>query len=403
MIAAVFRTSTEQDTRGGVPQMRRPTICLVSPTESMAQLVLAAPNADIGGAEVQLSRIARLLSERGWGVSCVVPQQNGSPEVTGLSGVRIVGSYQSGPARGPLGWLTHKWPRLWAALRRADSDIYVTRGASWVAGAVGLYARLHGRKAVFWMASESDAAALTGNHLGLHGRICYSRGLKYTALIIAQTQAQRRLMLDATGRRAVVVPSIWLSPNGAAPQVDVDRTDALWVGNIRQRKRPMLALDVAERLPELRFTLVGGPVPGEEALHEAVVRRASELGNVSCVGHVPHDEVHAYYRAASILLHTSAVEGFPNVFLEAWGEQLPVVSTCSPDGVIERHRLGLVAHTPDGLAQAVRNAMAFSPEARQDIADWVRRCHGQDVVMEALEDALSSLIADELPGEVGGP
>jgi glycosyltransferase involved in cell wall biosynthesis len=66
------------------------------------------------------------------------------------------------------------------------------------------------------------------------------------------------------------------------------------------------------------------------------------------------------YRNALALLCTSAYEGFPNTFLEAWSHGIPVVSTIDPDNLIARRGLGAVAQDPQALVAAIRG-LASSP------------------------------------------
>jgi len=115
-------------------------------------------------------------------------------------------------------------------------------------------------------------------------------------------------------------------------------------------------------------------------------------------GHVPRDRIDAYYRAASLLLHTSDSEGFPNVLLEAWGHGLPVVSTFDPDGVIRRHGLGRAGETAEELAHSISELTTDEAEharASRHAAAYVRRWHVPDVVASATERLMLSL----RPGE----
>lgn len=398
MISPAERTTDLRDR--GLPSFRAASsICFVTSSYMMAQMLLDETNSDVGGAEVQLCQLASLLARSGTSVNCIVGDRGESTDATSPEGIRVLTGYgRRGSSAG--GWISHKWPALWSALRRADAAIYVTRGASWLAGAVALFARVYGRKQIAWLASDGDVEALgTDGKLPLHSRALWNLGLRSADAVVAQTDSQARRMHERTGRECEIVPNMWIEPPGhtAAPAWDAD---VLWVGNVRNRKRPMLALEVAERLPDVRFVMVGGGIQGEQKLHEAVVRRAASLPNVRCVGHVPHDQIHGCYRSARLLLHTSAMEGFPNVFLEAWGSGLPVVSTFDPDGVIERCSLGSVADGPDALANAVVGALATPEPARQRIALWVQKHHAPEVAMEAFRGVLLAL--QEHPEQAGG-
>jgi len=147
---------------------RSPTICMICTSPAVENLLCNIPNDyPVGGAEVQLCHLALLLQERGWPVTVIVDDHGQAPEVVTPQGIRLVKSYDvRSPRSGPSG-LVHKWLRMWRALSRAQADIYIGRGSGWRTGLIALFARSHGRKSVFWMASRmdpinfSDGAAMT--------------------------------------------------------------------------------------------------------------------------------------------------------------------------------------------------------------------------------------------------
>jgi len=379
----------------GRDHAEKPHVCFVSPCSATAQLLRGTENTRVGGAEVQITLLASALARRGHAVSCVVAGEPGEAEHISQDGVRVIPAYNPADGAG-VSWLTRKWPELWRAMSQANADVYITRGANWHAGAAALFARLHGRSSVFWLASDSDVAtADVEGALPFHARVCFRYGFDKCDAIVAQTREQRRLVLERFGREATVIPNMWVPPDGAAPAIARDQREVLWVGNIRPRKRPEMALEVAALVGDAHFTLVGGPVPGVEDLFERVQARAAALANVTLAGHVPHERVHEFYQRASLLLHTSASEGFPNVFLEAWGYGLPVVSTFDPDGVIVQRALGVVGRTAEELAIGIDELLTDGARNQGRAANasrHVRDHHHPDTIAEAAERLLLSLV-----------
>jgi len=88
----------------------------------------------------------------------------------------------------------------------------------------------------------------------------------------------------------------------------------LWIGKESYEKNMDLLLDLASAMPTDEFTVVG----------ECKKR---ELPNINFVGHVSHDKIKDYYLNSDVLLCTSVIEGMPNIFLEAFKYQIPVVSS----------------------------------------------------------------------------
>src|SRR5207237_10398780 len=111
------------------------------------------------------------------------------------------------------------------------------------------------------------------------------------------------------------------------------------------------------RLPEATIHMVGGPLPGEEALYAEVRREASRRPNLVFHGRLSYHDTNALYARARLLVNTSEVEGFPNTYLQAWINGVPVISYLDPGVVIARNGLGATLRSPGPThAEALRLA-----------------------------------------------
>ena len=131
----------------------------------------------------------------------------------------------------------------------------------------------------------------------------------------------------------------------------------LWVSNLRALKRPELALELARQLPQVKFTLAGGPMPGGETYYEDVLAAAARLPNVTMLGPVRYAETGALFDRAKVFLNTSSIEGFPNTFLQAWIRGVPVVSFFDPDSLVQRLSLGSIANSLDDMRESIRDLL----------------------------------------------
>jgi glycosyltransferase involved in cell wall biosynthesis len=156
-------------------------------------------------------------------------------------------------------------------------------------------------------------------------------------------------------------------------------------------KRPQLLLELARRLPHLKFEIAGGPYPEERALYEQVKREAASLPNVRFLGQVPYHDVGVLFERARVLAGTSEVEGVPNTYLQAWGHGAPVVAYLDPEHLIANNGLGRAVHSPDEMTEAVVQLLA-------DPNEWAKvsaRCR-EFAVTRADENARTQLYVDAL-------
>ena len=162
------------------------------------------------------------------------------------------------------------------------------------------------------------------------------------------------------------------------------RADApilITVGGLCERKGFHRVIDVLPRLRQqfhgLQYLVVGGPTPeGDwtEKLHEQV----KSLGLEDCVqflGVMGHDEMRWPLSAADLFVLSTRNEGWANVFLEAMGCGLPVITTDVGGNkeVVSSPSVGCVVPFDDGeaLHKALADALDGSWE-RSNVIAWAK-------------------------------
>lgn len=365
-----------------------PSICLVG-LMNLPVLAREYAHHGIGGMQVQQTLLGRQLVKRGFDVSMVVADL-GQPDGASWEGITTWRTFKPDAGVPVLRYLHPRWTSIWSALKRADADIYYVSGVGMMLGLVAMFARRYGRKAVYRLASTSDCHPDTICVRYWRDRKLYAYGLKRADLVLSQTVEQQRLMLRNYCRDSLVIPSL-LEPAGRCDSYAERSIDVLWVGALRPLKRPRLLLDLARRLPQLKFEIAGGPSADDPALFEQVKREAQTLPNVRFLGPVPFHDVRSLFERARLLVGTSEIEGVPNTYLQAWGHGAPVVAYLDPEHVIAHHGLGRAVHSPDEMAEAVAQLIA-NPEVWSETS---ARCH-EFAATRADENARVQLYVDAL-------
>jgi glycosyltransferase involved in cell wall biosynthesis len=220
-------------------------------------------------------------------------------------------------------------PRLtstWSALRRANADIYYQRCSSMLTGVVAAFCRRHARKSVYAGAFDTDFVPGRQPIRYRRDRWLFEYGLRNVDTVVVQNPFQQEACLANYGRKSVLIPSAYAPPQGAAADED---GSVLWVATIRDYKQPELLLEIARRLPQLRFVMAGGPgsqTPAALRYFEDIELEARGLRNVEFAGFVPFAGIDAYFNRARVFVNTSRHEGFPNTFLQAWSRGIPSVA-----------------------------------------------------------------------------
>jgi glycosyltransferase involved in cell wall biosynthesis len=113
-----------------------------------------------------------------------------------------------------------------------------------------------------------------------------------------------------------------------------------WIARVTGVKNPMLALEVADAMPETHFVMAGGG----DLLDQV---RAEAPSNVSVIGWAKAEDL---FGASDIILSTSENEGMPVALIEAQLAGKPVVATDvgSVSEVLLNHETGIVTNKNTG-------------------------------------------------------
>jgi glycosyltransferase involved in cell wall biosynthesis len=305
-----------------------------------------------GGESVQQTMLARAFRDLGYDVSMVVLDY-GQPDGEILDGIRVLKTYRENAGIPILRFFHPRTSSVFSALRRANSQIYFQSCSAGITGFVAWHCRRNHRSFIYRVASDGDCVAELPLIRYNRDRALYRFGLKHADLIAAQSYHQQKLLAQSFNQPSVVVKmAVEIPPIVESRQLDFD---VLWINNLRPLKRPHQVLRLAERLPQYRFAMIGGAVPGSESLYEEVAIQAKTISNLAFLGPLPYHEAGEYFLRSRLFINTSEIEGFPNSMLQAWAAGLPVISYFDPDGLNTRLKLGNSPTDMDEMAHSIRD------------------------------------------------
>ena len=364
-------------------------ICFVG-LENLPVLAPEYRHHNIAGEGVQQTLLGRALARRGHHVS-MVTWDYGQIDGAEWEAIRVFKAYRPDAGVRVLRFVHPRWTGMWAALARADADLYYTSCAGMHVGLVALFCRRHRKRFVFRTASDTDC---DGSRLLVpfaRDRWLYAHGLRRADAILVQSASQAEALARNYGLAARVAGMLVENPH----PVTARDIDVLWVSNIRRVKRPDRILELAGDLPEVKIHMVGGPLPGEEALFRDVRDTAAVKANLTFHGRLPYPDASDLYGRARMLVNTSDVEGFPNSYLQAWIRGVPVVTLIDPDRTIEREGLGVAVSSAAQIPAAVRHLLDDATAwktASDRCRAFMAREHGEDKVLAPYLDTFEEVM-----------
>jgi glycosyltransferase involved in cell wall biosynthesis len=312
-------------------------------------VVEALENRVIGGAELQMSVLAKTLARSGISVTIVDPVSAGSRQYAQNLSLADVPGWKRG-VRG-LRFFTHRLSSMVRTLRKTGAGVFYCRGFTFLYVVPLVVSKF--TLATFVLATAHDADLMTFREryrifyrndkniwswitTVIPDELVYSMLIRYSDILVVQHQSQAALA-RSRGKEVVELNNI-VDGDVFTTRPDGDRMNVVVVGALSIRKGLPVLIPVVRKLKSVTFEFIGG----EQDIEGAEVKKElQQLPNVVLHGWLERSATLGKIAGAKVLLNTSKMEGFPNTFLEAWALETPVISLyVDPGDVISTHKLG---------------------------------------------------------------
>ena len=306
-----------------------------------------------GGGELQIALLAKALSWKGHEV--IVLDLDTHTKFVTEDGITVlpVDGYYKGIRM--IRTFTHRLPGLYSSFLKVKADIYYCRIREYRHILTYFAARKVKAKFVLGLASNLDildfgsrwrhfysstVENLWGVFNGIVTEFVYPFLLHKADYVLVQHDDQGNL-LKKKGIKYIVFPNL-IDLNEIPSDSTENKKYFVYVGSLNKRKGFAEFYDLVKKLPSQSFKVIGQPRDETGALFFAKI---SLCRNVKLLGRLNHRQTLNEIANSLALISTSPMEGFPNVFIEAWACGIPVLSLyVDPGSIIERENLGVIAH-----------------------------------------------------------
>ena len=170
----------------------------------------------------------------------------------------------------------------------------------------------------------------------------------------------------------------------------------IFLGRIESVKRGWLFCEIAKRMPEYEFYMLGQTFR-EKKENSAIMEKYRGIENLHFMGHVDGREKELYLKEAKILVNTSIHEALPISFLEALAYGTLLVSNRNPENLTDKFGIYVGDVLGDGFdkvglyVEAIRRLME-NEELRlkkaQEAIEYVRAIHNVQNFISSLRNII---------------
>lgn len=224
-------------------------------------------------------------------------------------------------------------------ISRIHPEIIIQHGLTNESCFMSLYSYLRNIKFVFMFAHDVEV----NKRFQSSGKKSYLFNLiiKYSFLLVVQNKYQVKTL---TEKFTSYKEKVHLIYNGFPVKVQSEkkRKNILWVARSDKWKNPEIFIKLASLHPEQKFIMIC-PNSGDDEYYEKIISLSKTAGNLDFIKFVPFNEIDKYFEDAYLFVNTSDYEGYPQTFIQAVMNSVPILSlNVNPDDFITTYNCGKV-------------------------------------------------------------
>jgi hypothetical protein len=329
-----------------------------------------------GGGELQIALIAENLARKGHRVLLIDFSVDKDIEMN--AGISVLSLNQR------IKFRFFKFFYFYKMLQTANANFYYGRIRSSIHLFGYLASRKNGANFILGLAHDLDTCGFIERYQKfykqrsfmtfikhiVHSELVFEFLLKRADFIIAQHNGQRKKLLNRG------IPS-WICKNIYDPftltKENTRNDEYTFVGSLDKRKGIDSIALIVKYCPTSNFKIIGRC---RDRYSLDVIEEIKLLPNVQYLGQLDHQIAKEEVGRSTALISVSLMEGFPNTFIEAWAQGVPVLSLhVDPDELLQSHKLGIFCHSSiEYLIESILQNRIIQFESKKMI-DYIRENH----------------------------
>jgi len=303
-----------------------------------------------GGAELQISLLARALALKGHSVIIIDPYSN--EDFITAEGIKVitVRNWNNG-IRG-FRLFSSRIPGLWKLLIEQKADFYYVRMRSYYHLINYFACRKVGGKFIQAIAHDLDVSNYWQKFkheskkrfnlfrfltIALPNDITLHFLLKNADYVLLQHSGQN-IGFSGDKPKVKIFPNL-INTRSITVVKESSKSDYIHVGSLSVLKGSENLYKLIQIIDKsYRIIIVGQPT---DKISVKIIQKLRQFDNVILKGRLDHNETIRLIAKSKALISTSNSEGFPNIFLEAWSAGVPVISlNINPGEIFNKYQLG---------------------------------------------------------------
>ncbi|ERM84323.1 hypothetical protein P872_14860 [Rhodonellum psychrophilum GCM71 = DSM 17998] len=349
-----------------------------------------------GGAAVQSFVWVRALIKLGHEVVILKDPADSRSIKAEWNELDVVPTYDSRKGLKWFRWIYYRFPSIYQLLKREKPDFLYESNPSWISFYTAWMCK---KLKIKYIARIPLDAQLDHRYRETHSRshvFFMNKGLGMASIILCQNDYQIQLVQQKfPGKKVLKIHNPFIfNTHDLKQDSQPKKLYIAWVANFRFQKNLKLLYEIAERLKEEQFRIVGSTSQMTDNESAVYLKKLKKLPNVQIEGFFEREKIMGFLRDAKFLLNTSRFEGFSNTFLETMHVGTPILTThnVNPDKIIGDHQLGLLYGDVEDLETQLRQLSTETyHQLSQNCQKYVRENHDYLCLTKKLLNTLKEL------------